>query len=99
MSLYGPLAKLEEERRRRKIDDLNRRFEATIRHMVAIEKVNDEAYKAKKAVMEAAVTRRPPLSPRRETAPSEVVPKQKRRLKKDVAYLSVPIIKKTKKSR
>jgi hypothetical protein len=69
MSLYGPLAKLEEERRRRKTEDLNRRFDATLRHMDALVGVNEEAYKAKKAVFAAAKRSEPPVK-----APSPAKP-------------------------
>jgi hypothetical protein len=59
MSLYGPLQKLEEERRRRRLEELDRKFKTTIKHMEAVEKVNEEAYKAKKAVLENASRPRP----------------------------------------
>jgi hypothetical protein len=60
MSLYGPLAKLEEERRQRRLQELELKWQLTIRHMEEVQKVNEETYRAKKAVMEAAVTRRDP---------------------------------------
>jgi hypothetical protein len=74
MSLYGPLAKLEEERRQRRLQELDLKWKLTIRHMEEVQRVNEEAYRAKKAVMEAAVTRRETVrsvsqSPARPEAP------------------------------
>ena len=63
MSLYGPLAKLEEERRLRRLAELERKFKTTIQHMEAVEKVNEEAYRAKRAVLEASSVRPPEPKP------------------------------------
>lgn len=58
MSLYGPLMRLEEERRRRRIEDLDKKFKATIRHLEEIKKANDDFYKAKKVIFDSQKKRR-----------------------------------------
>jgi hypothetical protein len=63
MSLYGPLAKLEEERRLRRLAELDKKFKTTIQHMAAVEKVNEDAYKAKRAVLEEASKHLPAPKP------------------------------------
>lgn len=63
MSLYGPLAKLEEDRRRRRLEELDRKFKMTIQHIEAVERVNEAAYKAKKAVIEQASKHSAPQRP------------------------------------
>lgn len=68
MSLYGPLARLEEERRARRMQELEMKFRLSLQHIEELRKVNEDAYQAKKAVIEAAVTRKPPVERKPEAA-------------------------------
>ena len=47
---------IEEERRKRKIEVLKKKFEATLSHMDEVAKINEECYKAKKELTRAAKT-------------------------------------------
>jgi hypothetical protein len=54
MSLYGPLVKLEEERRRRRLQELDARFQMSVERLDQIQKINEEFYEAKKKLMSSA---------------------------------------------
>lgn len=61
-----PIRSLEEieiERRDRRLEILKKKFEVTIKHMGQVEKVNEEYYKARKSLAEAAKTRVPKRDP------------------------------------
>lgn len=48
------LEQLEEERRERRLDALNKKFTATIKHMTQVEKVYEDYYQARKDLAEGA---------------------------------------------
>lgn len=53
MSLYGPLAKMEEDRRRRNAEELNKKFQALIKGIDQVKKVSEDAGRAKQAIYES----------------------------------------------
>ena len=51
------LEEIEIERRDRRLEILKKKFEVTIKHMGQVEKVNEEYYKARKSLADAAKTK------------------------------------------
>lgn len=64
MSLYGPLARLEEERRLRQLRALDIEFDQIIHNLDAVKKVNEEAYQAKRALLEQSTKFQAPQAPK-----------------------------------
>jgi len=52
----GFLVQLEEQRRQRRIEALQKRFDATIQHIDQVERVNEECYRRQMEVTQAART-------------------------------------------
>jgi hypothetical protein len=52
----GFLLDLEEQRRQRRLEALQRRFDATIQHIEQVERVNEECYRRQMEVTQAAKT-------------------------------------------
>lgn len=78
MSLYGPLQKLEEERRNRRLRELDMRFDATLQHMHEVGKVHEDAYQAKKAILESGKHRQPPPQAKATATPKKKITSKKK---------------------
>lgn len=74
MSLYGLLSQMEDDRRRRRVEELKKRFDATIASIEEIRKAGAACYKAKKEIYESVKQMPKDLEKAKEAMMGEALP-------------------------